>query len=121
MGSPEEVAHGLGEITQCLLLNRVGSSGQPRECLSRLGQLARLFAVAGRTRSSRTPMKVLFHGKIPDKTGMCAVLQQRRLLYGRGLKPKPHAATLLTTTDIPRRERRRAQMSAPEDRTSQNR
>jgi hypothetical protein len=51
-------------------------------------------------------MLVLLASKIPDKSGVCAVLQQRRFLGGRGLKPEPHATTLWTTTDIPRRERR---------------
>jgi hypothetical protein len=37
---------------------------------------------------------------------VCTVLQQRRLLGRRGLKSKPHANTLSTTTDISRRERR---------------
>jgi hypothetical protein len=37
---------------------------------------------------------------------VCAALQQRRPLDGRGLKPEPHAATQWTTTDIRRRERR---------------
>jgi hypothetical protein len=49
------------------------------------------------------------------------VPQQRHLLGGRGRKPKPHATTLETTTDIPRRERRflpglKAGVSTPRNR-----
>jgi hypothetical protein len=50
-------------------------------------------------------MLVLLNGEIPHKAGMRTVLQQRRLLGGRGLEPEPHPDTL-TTTDILRRERR---------------
>jgi ribosomal protein L1 len=61
---------------------------------------------------------MLFHREIPDKTGVCAVLQQSRLLGNRGLKPEPHPNTLSTTTDISRRERRflpgpKAEVSTP--------
>jgi hypothetical protein len=49
------------------------------------------------------------------------VLQQRRLLGGRGRKPESHATTLNTSTDIPRRERRflpglKAGVSTPRNR-----
>jgi hypothetical protein len=49
---------------------------------------------------------MLFHRKIPHETGLCAMLQQHLLLGVRGLEPEPHANTLLTATDIKRRERR---------------
>jgi hypothetical protein len=51
-------------------------------------------------------MLMLLAREIPHISGVCAVLQQRLLLSGRGRKPEPHARTLTTTTDIPRRERR---------------
>ena len=67
------------------------------------------------------PVLMLFASKVPDKSGVCAVLQQRRLLGCRGLKSEPHATTLWTTTDIPRRERRclpslKAGVSTPQTR-----
>ncbi|GLY77575.1 hypothetical protein Airi01_058420 [Actinoallomurus iriomotensis] len=49
---------------------------------------------------------MLLHREIPHIPGMRTVLQQSRLLGGRGRKPEPHASTLTTTTDILRRERR---------------
>jgi hypothetical protein len=102
----EEVAHGLGEIPQRLLLHRLRPSRQPPERFTRLGQLPRLLHITRRTRPPRPPMPVLIHRKIPHKTGMRAVLQQHLLLGRRGLKTKPHVNTLTTTTDISRRERR---------------
>jgi hypothetical protein len=50
-------------------------------------------------------MLMLLDREIPDISGVRAVLQQRLLLNGRGLKPEPHAHTLTTTTDIPRQLR----------------
>jgi hypothetical protein len=66
-------------------------------------------------------MLMLLNGQVPDISGMCAVFQQRRLLNGCGRKPEPHASTLTTTTDIPRRERRflpglKAGVSTPHNR-----
>jgi hypothetical protein len=52
------------------------------------------------------PMRMLLASKVPDKPGVGAMLQQRLLLGGSGLKPKPHVDTLWITTDIPGRERR---------------
>ncbi|MCW2944115.1 MAG: hypothetical protein JWR24_832, partial [Actinoallomurus sp.] len=118
MRTGEEVAHGLGEIPQRLLLHRLRPRRQPPERFTRLGQLPRLLPLARRTRTPRPPMLMLVHRKIPHKTGMRAVLQQHPLLGGRGLKTKPHTNTLTTTTDTPRRERRflpgpKAEVSTP--------
>ncbi|GLY75815.1 hypothetical protein Airi01_040820 [Actinoallomurus iriomotensis] len=71
-----------------------------------LGQLPTLFGMPRRTHPPRPPVQVLLTREIPHISGVRAVLQQRRLLGGRGLKPKSHATTLTTTTDISRRERR---------------
>jgi len=106
MRTSEETAHGLGEVTQCLLLHRLRPRRRPPELFPGLGQLTGLLAVGRRTRPARPPMLMLLTREIPHKTGVRAMLQQRRLLGGCGLKPKPHATTLKTTTDIPRRERR---------------
>jgi hypothetical protein len=107
MCSGEEIRHSLGKVPRRLLLHRLRSGGQPRERLPCFGQLTGLFPIAWCARTSRPPMRVLLHGQIPNKSGMHAVLQQRLLLGKRGLKPKPHANTLSTTTDERGRERRR--------------
>jgi hypothetical protein len=99
MRAGEEIRHGLGEIPYRLLLHRLRPRCQPCELLPRFSQLAALFDVAWRACPARPPMLVLFTGKIPHIPGMRAVLQQRRLLGGRGLKPEPHASTLTATTD----------------------
>jgi hypothetical protein len=118
MRASEEVAHSLGEVPQRLLLHRLRTRRQPPELRPRIGQLPGLLAIAGRADPTRPPMPMLFHGEIPHKTGVRAVLQQHRFLGGRGLKPKTHANTLSTTTDISRRERRflpglKAEVSTP--------
>jgi hypothetical protein len=102
----EEIGHGLGEVSQRLLLHRLGSRRQPPEFSSGFGQLTGLLGIARRTRPARPPMLILLNGEVPDKTGMRAVLQQHRLLSGRGRKPEPHTGTLTTTTDKQGRERR---------------
>jgi hypothetical protein len=106
MDPREEIRHGLGEIPQRLLLHRLGPRRQPRTLFPGLGQLPGLLGITRRIRPPRPPMQVLLTREIPYISGVRAVLQQRRLLSGRGLKPKSHASTLTTTTDIPRRERR---------------
>jgi hypothetical protein len=90
--SSKEISHGLGEVSQRLLLHRLGSRRRPSEFSSGFGQLTGLLGIARRTRPARPPMLVLLNDKVPDKTGMRAVLQQYRLL--------------LTTTDEQGRERR---------------
>jgi hypothetical protein len=118
MGTGKEVGHGLGEVPQRLLLHRLRTRRQPPELRPGRGQLPGLLPIARRARPTRPPMRVLLHSEVPDKTGMCAVLQQHRLLGGRGLKTEPYPNTLSTTTDISRRERRflpglKAEVSTP--------
>jgi hypothetical protein len=74
-----------------------------------------------RHRLGEITQRLLLHRQIPHKPGMRTVLQQHRLLGGRGLKPEPHACTPTTTTDILRRERRflpglKAGVSTPRNR-----
>jgi len=106
MRTGEEITHGLGEIPQCLLLHRLRARRQPPELSSGLGQLTGLLVITRCARPAQPPMLMLLTRQIPHKTGMRAMLQQHRLLDGRGHKPKPHTTTLKTTTDNPRRERR---------------
>ena len=101
----DEVRHGLGEIPESLLLHGLGTRRQPRELLSGLGQLTGLFGVARCALPARPPMPMLLYRKIPDKSRVCAVLQQPLLLNERGLKTKSHARTLSAVTDKRRRER----------------
>ena len=79
---------------------------KPPELFSGFGQLTGLLVIARCAGSARPPVLMLLTREIPHKTGVRAVLQQRRLLSGCGHKPKPHATTLETPTDISRRERR---------------
>jgi hypothetical protein len=94
---------------------------QPGEVFPGLGQLTGLLAIARRARPPRPPMLMPLNSQVPHISGVRAVLQQHRLLGGCGHKPKPHARTLITTTDIPRRERRflpgpKAGVSTPHNR-----
>src|SRR5690606_7407722 len=79
----EEVAHGLREILQRLLLDDDRPRPQPRECRPRLGQLPALLGEPRRTLTSRPPARVLLNREIPHKPGMPAMLQQRLLLSRR--------------------------------------
>ena len=54
---------------------------------ARLGELTALLGEPRRRRAAALPVGVLFYGQVPHISGMSAVLQQRRLLGGRGLQP----------------------------------
>ena len=90
-----------GEVPQGLLLDRLGTRGQPRVPGSGGGELPALLQVARRARSARVPVGVLLDGEVPDVTGVAAVVPQHRLLGGGGEQPVPgHANTLSDTADI---------------------
>ena len=72
----EEVPHGLGEITQCLLLHRHRARPQPVELRSRLGQLPGLLDVVRRGSTSWPPTGMLFHSQVPDESRVGTVVQQ---------------------------------------------
>ena len=93
-----------GKVPQRLLLDRLGSVGQPGVLRPRLGELPTLLQVAWRARPARMPVRVLLYCKVPHVPGMGAVLAQHSLLGGRGAQPiSRHPNTLAITTDIPGR------------------
>src|SRR5690606_8374153 len=64
VGSAEEIAYGLREVLQRLLLDDDRPRPQPRECRPRLGQLPALLGEPRRTLASRLPMRVLLNREI---------------------------------------------------------
>ncbi len=95
----EKIAHGLGEITQGLLLDRLRASSQPIMRCTCCGQLSALLVVAGRA-ASRLPMLLLLNRQIPHKAGVATMLgQPRRLLGGRKQPVSRHIDNVTTTTD----------------------
>jgi hypothetical protein len=75
----EEVAHGLCEIPQCLLLYRLTSGTKPRVLSAGLGQLRALLHIA-RGFAARLPVPLLLDRQIPHIPCVPAVPQQRHLL-----------------------------------------
>jgi hypothetical protein len=108
MGTGEEVAHCLGEISQRLLLHCLTASAKPRVFRAGLSQLSGLLDVAG-SPASGLPVQLLLHREIPHKPRIPAARQQRLLLLRDGQQPEPsHSRTVTRNTDIPRRARPRA-------------
>jgi hypothetical protein len=83
MASSEEVGHGLGEVSQRLLLYRLAASPQPPELFTSLGQLAALLGPARRSCATRTPPQMLLTRQVPYEPSISTVAAQRRLLYRR--------------------------------------
>jgi hypothetical protein len=77
----EKIAHGLGEIAQCLLLHRHRARPQPIELRSRFGQLPGLLDVSRRGSASWTPTGMLFHSQVPDEPRVGAVPEQPCRLF----------------------------------------
>ena len=103
MGSAKIVRHRLIEVPKRLLLHDRRPCPQPRVLGPRFGQLAALLSEPGGRLPARSPVSVLLHRKIPDKSGVCTMLQQRRLLIRRWLEPiTGHDNTLWAATDIKR-------------------
>jgi hypothetical protein len=99
MGAREKAPHGLAEVAQRLLLDRLRPGRQPVVFRAGLGQLGRLVAVP-RGPASWLPQPLLFHGQIPHKPGMPAMLHQNHLLRWCGQQPEPiHTRKVATTTD----------------------
>jgi hypothetical protein len=61
-GSGEEVRHGLGEVPQRLLLDRLAATGQPLVLGAGLGELGCLRAVPWRAAAAGTPPRLLLDG-----------------------------------------------------------
>ena len=78
--STEEVRHGLREIPQCLLLDRLAAIAQPRVFGARCGELSTLLQVAWRAIPPRAPVGMLLDRQVPNVPGLGAVLRQGRFL-----------------------------------------
>lgn len=95
----KEVLHGLREVTQRLLLDRLTSGTKPRVLGAGLCQLRGLLQIAG-SLPSPLPVLLLFHRQIPDIPRVSAVPQQCLfLLRGRQQSKPRYIRTVTTTTD----------------------
>jgi hypothetical protein len=95
----EEVAHGLCEIPQRLLLHRLTPSTKPPVFGAGLRQLRSLLDIA-RSLAARPPMLLLLHCQIPHIPRVPAVRQQCLLLLRRRQQSKPrHTRNVTTDTD----------------------
>ena len=100
MRTPEEVAHGLCEISQRLLLHHLGSASQPLILGASLGELAALCQVARRRSPAQPPMPVLLNSEIPDKPRVRAMHDQYWLLCPRRCQAiARHKSKVSATTD----------------------
>ena len=101
MRAVEQVAHGLREIPQSLLLHRLASGTKPLILGAGLGQLGALFAIVG-SLASRLPMPLLLYCQVPHVPRIPAMRQQCLLLLGGRYQPESrHSCTVTTTTDKP--------------------
>jgi hypothetical protein len=99
MSTCEKASHGLGEVSQGLLLHRLRPSRQPVVFAAGLGQLCRLLVIP-RGATSWLPILLLLYSQVPHKPGMPAMLQQHRLLRRCGHQPEPrHIRKVSATTD----------------------
>jgi hypothetical protein len=101
MRASEEVLHGLREIPQRLLLDRLTPSPKPRILRAGVRQLRSLFHIA-RSLTPRLPMLLLLHRQIPHIPRVAAVRQQCLLLHSSRQQTEPrHIRTIATGTDNP--------------------
>ena len=99
MGAGEDTPHGLREVPQRLLLHCLRPGRQPVVLGTNLSQLRALFVVSRGTKPW-LPKLLLFHGQVPNKPGMPAMLQQHHLLERRRQQPKPrHIRNVTVDTD----------------------
>ena len=99
--SSEKVAHGLGEVPQCLLLHGLRARRQPVMLRAGGGQLSTLLAIAGRM-TSGLPMLLLLDGQIPHISGVTTMLRQHGRLRGSRKQPiSRHPRNVTATTDKP--------------------
>jgi hypothetical protein len=101
VGSGEEVPHGLGKITQRLLLDHLTPVGQPGMFPPRSGELPTLFRVTRSLHAPRTPPSLLLAGKVPHEPSMFAMRPQHCILGSQRKQTEArHTKTLSSTTDI---------------------
>jgi hypothetical protein len=97
--SGEKVAHRLGEIPQCLLLNGLRAGRQPIVLGTRRRQLSALLVIAGRT-PTWLPVLLLLDGQVPHISGMATMLGQHHHLFSGRKKPiSRHSWNVSATTD----------------------
>jgi hypothetical protein len=95
----EKVPHGLGEVSQRLLLHGLRPGCQPVVFGPGRRQLGALLVIA-RCLAAWLPVLLLLYGKIPHKPGMTTMFGQRCRLLNAGKQPKPtHSNNVGTTTD----------------------
>jgi hypothetical protein len=97
MGPAVEVPYGLVEVPERLLLDSLRTEAQPVERRAELGQLTALLGKSRRRPPPFGPHRPLLHGQVPHESRVCAVLQQHRLLHGRGIQAKSGHALNRTT------------------------
>jgi hypothetical protein len=97
--SPEEIAPGLVEIPEGLLLKGDRAFGHPWHRLPELGELPSLLEVAGSRLESRLPVVPLLQRQVPDVTGMGAMSGKGLGLGGCRIKAKTHSSIVRRGTD----------------------
>ena len=104
----EKIPHGFVEVTKRLLLDSLAAFPQPAEFAPRGGELAALFQITRCALTARFPVPMLLHGKIPNMTGVCAMLPHRLLLVsGRHHAVPGHASIFASHYDITGEVKRR--------------
>jgi hypothetical protein len=104
----EERGHCPCEISQRLLLHRMGARSKPRMLRSCLRELSALLHESRSPVPTRTPVRVLLYRQVPHVPGVGAMLLQHGLLGRAGKQPVPgHTNTVATTTDISGEVKRR--------------
>jgi len=113
VGAGEVIGHGLGEVTQRLLLHHLAALGQPPVLGPGLGQLGGLGAVAGRVTAAGPPPGLLLDGQVPHVPGVRTVLPQEGLLHRCWDQTVAgHDSNLLSNTDVSEEVKRRSSPAA---------
>jgi hypothetical protein len=100
VAAAKEVALGLVEISERLLLDRHAAGRQPRFGGAQFRQLPVQFGVARRVLAG-LPQAPLFQGEIPDEPCLTAGVAEERFLLNRRGQPEPHVASILREAAIP--------------------
>ncbi len=104
----KESGHGLGEVSEGLLLDRLRARRQPRMLSTCLCELSALLQVVGGAGPAWAPMLVLLNGQVPYVSSMAAMVSQHRFLGRCGNQSVPrHANIVSMSTDIYREVKRR--------------
>lgn len=91
----KKVSPRLIQIPQCLLLNILRASREPRLSPTSLGQLAALLHKTWRRPASRPVLQPLLVAKVVNEPGVRTMLQQDNLLLSSGVQPVPgHGFTI---------------------------